>query len=37
MAVSMMDWELDRRERFARENKDNSWENVVLANITTFT
>jgi hypothetical protein len=37
MAVSMIDWELERRERFARENKENSWENVIFANITTLT
>ena len=36
MANSLLDWELERRNRFAKENVGNSWENVIFSDIINF-
>ena len=34
--ILMENWELERLQRFARENAENSWEHAVFSSITTF-
>jgi hypothetical protein len=34
--ILMENWELERLQRFARENAANSWEHAVFSSITTF-